>query len=110
MNVDIHKEINLGKVTDVYDRLKLFKKWSQKRIMVVDDEEFCIAIMKALLDSCGFNSDYEIDFCINGQECLDKVIQAYEHGMSYGIIFTDFSMPVLNGIDATLLIRNYLKN
>ena len=76
--------------------------------MVVDDEEFCIATMRAIFDSCGFNSDFEIDYCINGQECADKVIDAYEHGMSYGLIFTDFSMPVLNGIDATLQIRNYL--
>ena len=29
--------------------------------------------------------------------------------MTYGIIFTDFSMPVLNGIDATKQIRDYLK-
>lgn len=29
--------------------------------------------------------------------------------MSYGIIFTDFSMPVLNGIDATKQIRNFFK-
>ena len=68
---------------------------------MVDDEEFCIAIMKAILESCGFNSLYEIDFCINGQESVEKVMEAYKHGMTYGIIFTDFSMPVLNGIEAT---------
>ena len=78
--------------------------------MVVDDEEFCIATMKALFDNCGFNSEYEIDFCINGQECVDKVIDAYENGMTYGLIFTDFSMPVLNGIEATKKIRSYLLN
>ena len=77
--------------------------------MVVDDEEFCIAIMRAIFQNVGFDCDYEVDFCINGQECLDKVIEAYENGMSYGIIFTDFSMPVLNGIDATKQIRKYLK-
>ena len=77
--------------------------------MVVDDEEFCIATMRAIFQNVGFDCDYEVDFCINGQECLDKVIEAYENGMSYGIIFTDFSMPVLNGIDATKQIRKYLK-
>ena len=75
---------------------------------MVDDEEFCIATMRVLLEKCGFNCDCEIDFCINGQESLDKVIDAYESGMSYGIIFTDFSMPVLNGIDPTEQIRKYL--
>ena len=29
--------------------------------------------------------------------------------MSYGFIFTDFSMPVLNGIDATIQIKKYFK-
>ena len=28
--------------------------------------------------------------------------------MSYGFIFTDFSMPIMNGIDATKNIRDYL--
>ena len=69
--------------------------------MVVDDEEFCIATMKAIFKICGFNCDYQIDFCMNGQESIDKVMEAYENGMSYGMIFTDFSMPVLNGIDST---------
>ena len=77
--------------------------------MIVDDEEFCISTMRAMFESCGFNCDFKIDFCLNGQESLEKVIEAYEHGISYGIIFTDFSMPVLNGIDATLQIREYLK-
>ena len=95
---------------DVFSKLKLFNKWSQKRILIVDDEEFCIATMKAIFQICGFNCDYEIDFCINGQESVEKVIEAYENGMSYAIIFTDFSMPVLNGIDSTKKIRNYFKN
>ena len=29
--------------------------------------------------------------------------------MSYGMIFTDFSMPILNGIDSTRQIREYLE-
>ena len=77
--------------------------------MVVDDEEFCISTMRAIFENFGFNCDYQIDFCINGQESLDKVIEAYKHGMSYEIIFTDFSMPVLNGIDAAKQIREYLE-
>ena len=78
--------------------------------MIVDDEEFCIVTMKVIFESCGFKSDYEIDYCINGQESVEKVIEAYEHGMTYGMIFTDFSMPILDGIDATKQIRNYLND
>jgi CheY-like chemotaxis protein len=36
------------------------------------------------------------------------VKKTYENGMSYSIIFTDFSMPVMDGIEATKKIRRYL--
>ena len=65
--------------------------------------------MSAMFENCGFKTEYEVDFCINGQESVDKVIEAYENGMSYGMIFTDFSMPILNGIDSTRQIREYLE-
>ena len=78
--------------------------------MIVDDEEFCLATMKVIFNSCRFDCESEIDFCIEGEESLNKVKEAYENGMTYGIIFMDFSMPVLNGIDATKEIRNYLTN
>ena len=79
MNVDSKtpKEIKHLEVTNVFNQLKLFKLWARKRILVVDDEEFCIATMRAIFELCGFNCDYQIDFCINGKECYDKVIEAY---------------------------------
>ena len=41
-----------------FDKLKLFKTWGSKRILIVDDEEFCISTMRAIFESAGFNSDY----------------------------------------------------
>ena len=29
-------------------------------------------------------------------------------GMRYAIIFTDFAMPIMNGIDSTKIMRKYL--
>ena len=69
--------------------------------MIVDDDEFSIESMKTIFKLCGFNCQYQIDFCANGQESLDRVIEAYENGMTYGIIFTELSMTVLSGIDST---------
>ena len=52
MKVDILKpEVN-NKVDvkyDTFEMLKLYKQYGLKRIMIVDDEEFCQATMKALL-------------------------------------------------------------
>jgi CheY-like chemotaxis protein len=66
--------------------------------MVVDDEEFCIESMKAMLFVAGMDTEYQVDFCIHGQEALDHLIAVTELGFSYKLIFTDFSMPVMDGI------------
>ena len=34
--------------------------------MVIDDEEFCIAAMKAMLGLIGIDTEHLVDFCING--------------------------------------------
>ena len=42
------------------------KMWKNERIMVVDDEEFCIAAIRAMLERVGIDVKYHVDFCING--------------------------------------------
>ena len=44
--------------------------------MLVDDEEFCMTTMIALLQACAIDTDNLVDSCINGQEALDKIIDA----------------------------------
>jgi CheY-like chemotaxis protein len=34
--------------------------------MVVDDEEFCISAMKAMMGLLGIDIEHHVDFCING--------------------------------------------
>ena len=38
-----------------------------------------------------------IDHAFNGQEALNKVKEAFNLGYSYGLIFMDASMPILDG-------------
>ena len=76
--------------------------------MVVDDEEFCIATMRAMLEKFGINIEYQVDFCIDGLESTKQLKKAFDMDMSYRIIFTDFSMPNMNGIEATKKMRKYL--
>ena len=66
--------------------------------MVVDDEEYCLDAMKNILENLGINTSKQVDFCINGQEALDQVKSASQLGLRYKIIFTDFSMPVMDGL------------
>ena len=76
--------------------------------MVVDDEEFCIAAMKGMLNSSGIEISHHVDFCINGKEAIEKLIESYKMGCSYRLIFTDFQMPIMNGIDSTKRMRSFL--
>ena len=68
--------------------------------MVVDDEEFCLTMMQSILFNIGIDTENRVDFCITGLEALDKFKKAYEQGDNYAIIFTDFNMPVMNGIES----------
>jgi hypothetical protein len=39
----------------------------------VDDEEFCIAAMKALLFKIGVDIQFQVDYCINGLEAINMI-------------------------------------
>jgi len=75
----------------------------------VDDEEFCISAMRAILKDQGIDTDFQVDFCIHGKEALETVKKIYGANMRYSLILTDFSMPVMDGIEAVSKIRKFLK-
>ena len=58
--------------------------------MVVDDEEFCIAAMKAMFGILSIDINHHVDFCIDGTEAVNTLIKSYNKGYRYQIIFTDF--------------------
>lgn len=62
-----------NKIDQVNQLLKKFDKYKHRRILVVDDEEFNISSMKAILFKVGINLEYQCDFCITGQEAVDQV-------------------------------------
>lgn len=41
-------------------------KYQHHKVLVVDDEEFCISAMKGMLFKAGLNLEYQVDFCISG--------------------------------------------
>ena len=78
-----------------------FFKYQKSRILVIDDEEFCLTMMRSLLFRNGIDVENQVDFCINGLEGLNQVKEAQKIGVRYKVIFTDFNMPLLDGIEAT---------
>lgn len=45
----------------------------ENRIMLVDDEEFCLSTMNSMLFNIGVDTKKRVDFCISGHEALKRL-------------------------------------
>ena len=70
-----------------------------KRILLVDDVDINREIARTLLEMHGF----EIEEAVNGEEAVNMVIQAAAD--RYDVILMDIQMPVMDGYEATKVIR-----
>ena len=66
------------------------------RILIAEDSEFNLALIKAYLKDGGF----ELDFAENGLIAVEKVISS-----SPDLVLMDLQMPVMDGLAATRAIR-----
>lgn len=66
-------------------------------VLVVDDNFMNLKIAKKILETYKLN----VDTVLSGKEALEKVVQK-----EYAIIFMDYMMPELDGIEATKQLRN----
>ena len=80
----------------------IFKK---NRILLVDDEEFCLVSMEQMIKKVGINVVQYLDSCITGLEAVNQIKHSFIDNIQYSIIFTDFSMPEMDGLEATQNIR-----
>lgn len=72
-----------------------------RKIMVVDDEENVLMLVKAVLDQEGF----DVTVASNGQECLKKLKEAKPE-----LILMDMMMPGMSGRETIEKIRADPKN
>ena len=86
----------LNKVLDKYLNSNSVKDYSDKKILIVDDNKINIKIASKILKTYNF----DIDEAYNGQECIDKVKEN-----KYDIIFMDYMMPGMNGVEAFNKLR-----
>lgn len=78
--------IKLAEINEAREKLV----YSDKRILIVDDNKLNIKVAKRAIEPFGFKI---IDECYNGKECLDKI----KNGNHYDLILMDIMMPVMNG-------------
>jgi CheY-like chemotaxis protein len=71
----------------------------RKRALIVEDNEALAYILAEYMEDSGVI----VDFARNGQEALEKVLEA-----AYDFILMDIYMPVMNGFEATAKITSLL--
>lgn len=86
----IEKKINFEDITD-------FSLLTGKQILVVEDNKINQIIVRKFLLQWGT----KIDIAENGQEALDKLEQK-----PFDLILMDLQMPVMDGYEATMRIKN----
>lgn len=84
------------------------KDFSDKYMLIVEDNEFNAEVLGEILKSTGVH----IDYAKNGQEAVDVITNTQKD--YYNIILMDIKMPVMDGYAAAKAIRslsgNYYKN
>ena len=84
---------------------------NNRRILIVDDEPYNLLGMQIVLEQCGFKGiKHLVDTAHNGENAFTMVKKAYnEKQFSYGLILMDLSMPVMDGYEASELIRDFIR-
>lgn len=72
------------------------KELTNKRILIVDDEEFILFLLQEELEEEGF----VIDTALNGEICLEKI-----ENFIYDLVILDINMPIMDGIDVLEKIK-----
>ncbi len=75
------------------------EKYNGEKILVAEDNELNQDIIKTILEM----ENLQVDIAANGQEAVEKFM-ASEPG-EYLVIFMDVAMPVMDGYEATRIIR-----
>ena len=77
---------------------KVLRFTDTKRVLLVDDNAINVVIAKRFLNKWNL----EVDVAYNGQEAVDKVKET-----DYGLVLMDISMPIMDGYEATRIIRSW---
>jgi PAS domain S-box-containing protein len=72
-----------------------------KRVLVVDDNASARIVLSDMLSSMSF----KVDLTESGESAIFEVKHAETEGVPYDIIFIDWQMPGMNGVETAKLLR-----
>lgn len=106
LNEDIVDYINKSGVQNInyiINIIKRLQKNKSHKILVVDDSLVFRSHMKKTLE----NICYQVTTVAHGEEALNL----FEQNQDYSLVLTDYNMPVINGMELTIKLREkYNKN
>jgi two-component system sensor histidine kinase/response regulator len=94
-------KVSLQKSTTAPRRMVLSSDIQGKRVLVVDDNENARLILSDLLQQMKF----EVDTASSGQQALEQVKKADDQALPYEIIFLDWQMPGMDGLEVARRIK-----
>lgn len=82
-----------------------FLKTESLNVLLVDDDEFHLLIHEFYLKSIGV---FNYKTARNGLEALNLIEKNAKKSEFFSVIFMDYNMPVLNGVDTTKKIKKMI--
>ncbi|MGM0461075.1 MAG: ATP-binding protein [Fibrobacterota bacterium] len=83
---------------EIHNRFRAEDVFSQLSVLVAEDNNVNILVIKKIFDRLGLSADIARD----GRQALEMAAEKY-----YDVLFLDIQMPVLNGIEVTQRIREH---
>ena len=93
--------VRIGKSLGQQRKLALSADLHGKRVLVVDDNENARLVLGELLG----NMNFKVDQVCSGKAALDAVENAAAQGSPYAIVFLDWQMPEMDGIETAKQLK-----
>ena len=91
----------LGRAVGAPRRRVLQSDLRGRRVLVIDDNSQARSVLAGMLENMSFN----VDEAPSGEEAIEMVRQYTESGAGYDIVFVDWQMPGIDGIETGDRIR-----
>ncbi|WP_424043743.1 response regulator [Methyloceanibacter sp.] len=87
--------VRLNKAAEPPRRRVLQSGLPGRRVLVIDDNSHARTVLAAMLE----NMDFDVDEAPSGEDAIEMVQQRTDSGEFYDIVFIDWQMPGIDGIE-----------